>query len=439
MFKQSWIGIRAGELNAWGGGAGGIEEVHNAIKEQGDPVRQRSILFRKAFTLSENISRAQIKICGLGVYDLHVNGQKPDERLFFSPVKSEYFKKALYDVFDVTSLLRKGSNALCVELGNGWFATHQKRWGFQMTWYGNPRLTCALEVEYTDGSTVVIASDESWKRNDGPVLFNCIYDGETYDANCEIPGWTEPDYNDADWQFAVFVEAPTQNLIECKAPPVRAARTIEPVSSWALDDLRTVYDFGENWCAVPHVAFSGATGDRITLNFAEEKNEDGTLDATSLRAAKSEDIYILRGGESEAYQPRFTWHGYRYMMLTRSSGSVTILSVKSKPVHSDLAVTGTFQCSDPDINRLHEVILRTQLSCTQGIPIDCPQRDERLPWLGDALVTSQVCLYNYDMRGFYKNWLEDICLDQNPVNGSLPYVSPQPWEGRWETADWAAA
>ncbi|MDR0731588.1 MAG: family 78 glycoside hydrolase catalytic domain [Treponema sp.] len=441
--NNRWIGIRRGELNRWLPDAEDIDEVN--LRNKGKVrVQQRSILFRKEFDVSKAVKTAALKICGLGFYRLWINGKQNDDRIL-APVKSDYFKKALYDSYDVSPLLKDGKNSLAVELGNGWFCTQEKWWGWRMSWYGSPRLMLELELTFTDGNKVCIGADESWKLREGAVLFNCLYDGETYNANEEPEGWREAGYDDTAWQQAVMVEAPTENLIENKTPPIRATGVLEPLAVSRLDRLRFVYDFGENWAAVPEVTVKGKKGQKITLNFAEDINDDGSLNKRSNDGALVEDTYILSGAEKETWEPRFVWHGYRYMMITLSDADIRILGAGSKKIHSDLAFTGQFYCSNEKLQNLHEIILRSQLSCLIGLPVDCPQRDERLPWLGDAHVTAETCIYNFDMKEFYKNWLQDIRLGQHSRDGWYQFIAPWPYFQqrmtffRETTADWAAA
>ncbi|MFP3090495.1 glycoside hydrolase family 78 protein [Treponema sp. TIM-1] len=439
----NWIGICRGELNRWLPDAEDIDEVN--LRNQGKVrVQQRSILLRKEFTIPRALKNGLLRICGLGFYRFWINGKPGDDRVL-APIKSDYFKKVLYDVYDLSPLLGEGPNICAVELGNGWFCPQEKWWGWRMSWYGSPRLLFDLEITLTDGTKLGIGADETWKLREGPVLFNCLYDGETYDANEEPLGWTEAGYDDALWQHAALVEAPTENLVENKTPPIRVTGVLEPINIFRLDELRQVYDFGENWAARPEITVRGKRGQKILLNFAEYIHDDLTLDRRTNDDAVVEDTYILRGGDWETWEPAFVWHGYRYLLITRSHADITVLEVKSKKLHSDLTPTGQFYCSNPRLQALHEIILRTQLSCLMGIPIDCPQRDERLPWLGDAHVTAETGMYNFDMREFYHNWLQDIRLGQHRRDGWYQHIAPWPYFQqrmaffKETTADWSAA
>jgi alpha-L-rhamnosidase len=439
----NWIGIRRGELNRWLPDAEDIDAVN--LRNRGKVrVQRRSVLLRKEFTVPGTLNRGLLRICGLGVYRFWINGKPGGDRVL-APVKSDYFKKVLYDVYDLSPLLREGPNACAVELGNGWFCPQEKWWGWRMSWYGSPRLMFELEITLAGGKRLGIGADETWKLREGPVLFNCLYDGETYDANEEPSGWTETGYDDSSWSRAALVEAPTENLIENKTPPIRVTGILEPVGVFQLDEFRRVYDFGENWAARPVIKVRGKQGRKIVLNFAEYIHDDGTLDPRTNEDAAVVDTYILRGAGQETWEPAFVWHGYRYMMITLPDAGVTVLEAGSKKLHSDVAPAGCFYCSDKRLQNLHEIILRTQLSCLMGIPIDCPQRDERLPWMGDAHVTAETCMYNFDMRELYRNWLQDIRLGQHSREGWYQHIAPWPYFQRRmdffreTTADWSAA
>jgi alpha-L-rhamnosidase len=437
-----WIGPRRGELNRWLPDAEDIDEVNSRNKGK-VRVQRRSILLRKEFELGGTPKTAKLRVCGLGFYSLWINGRPPDDRIL-APIKSDYFKKALYDTYDLSPLLQE-RNVLAVELGNGWFCPQEKWWGWRMSWYGSPRLMLELEIGFADGSGLSVAADESWKLREGAVLFNCLYDGETYDANEEPPGWRESGYDDSAWDRALEVEAPTENLLENNAPPIRVKGVLTPVKISPLDPLRSVYDFGENCAARPELILRGKRGQKVILNFAEYLKDDGTLDTRSNDDALVQDVYIIAGAERETWEPRFVWHGYRYMMITLSDADITVLEARSKKLHSDVESAGQFYCSDAKLRNFHGIVLRSQLSCLIGIPVDCPQRDERLPWTGDALVSAETCMYNFDMRKFYKNWLQDLRLGQHGREGWYQQIAPWPYFQkrmtffRETTADWAAA
>lgn len=399
-------------------------EMKRRALEEEDPTERGSLLFRKIFPIEGEVSEAKISIAGLGYYYLRINGVSPDPARMFSPLLSDYYKRVKYDVYDVSALLRPGENCIAVELGPGWYSGNPKWWGWQQAWYGNPRLLAKLEAVLSDGRRQVVQTDGSWRVSRGSVTFSCVYDGETQDLRLEPDGWDEPGFDDSEWKTAVATDAPTDNLTESKAPPVRAVRTLTPVSTRKLTDTLTLFDFGENGAAVPRITVRGKAGDEIAIRYSEFLSPDGTPDTRTLSKIRNEDVFILRGGAGEVCMPRFCWHGYRWLTVEVSSPDCGILSAESLCVHSDVATTGSFECSDERLNRLHAVYRRTVLACLQGVPVDCPQRHERKAWLGDAYAVDEACLYNFDMRDLYADWLEDIRIGRLPQTGQVQTICP---------------
>lgn len=361
-----------------------------------------------------------------------------------APNFSDYFRRVKYDSYDVTALIGEGKNTIGVEVGPGWYAGNPKWWGWQMTFHGNPRLAVELTVHYTDGTSETVTADETWKMCHGSVVSSCIYDGEEVDFAAEPDGWNLTGFDDSAWDSAVTVEAPLGELTPLAAPPVRIIRTLTPVKSWKISDTQTVYDFGENGTALPQVTVRGAAGEWIRLNHAEHIHEDGTLDAASELLAECTDLYHFPDDRERVCRPKFTWHGYRYMMLTVSSPRVDVLAVESHIIHSDLGTTGHFACDRADLNRLHEVYRRTGLACLQAVPLDCQQRNERKAWLGDAWVTAETCFYNFDMKDFYADFLEDLrvgslCLDRLPIIYPAAAIECDVFGGMSTSMDWVLA
>lgn len=423
MIKNAkWIGKKTGELAPWK-----YTPLNDTTKKElleTVTVEEGSTLYRKSFTVKGKVKYATLSICGLGYHDAYVNGVMPDDKRVLTPIVSHYYAIVRYNKYDVTELLTEGENVLAAEVCGGWFASPKKYWDWRMTWYGNPRLIAELTIEYEDGSTETVTSDENFKLAPGAVTKNCIFDGVYYDFNLEQPGWNKPGFDDSDWVNAVEVEAPTDNVQEILAPPVRITRVLEPVAIKNTPHGDLVYDFGENGTALPRITVKGKKGDTVRLNHAEFFNEaDSLLDRGTLGGAINEDVFTLSGGVDVCH-PRFTWHGYRYMMITLSSPDIEVLKVESCVIHSDVETTGTFECDREDINLLHRMYLRTELACLQGVPLDCQQRDERKPWLGDAHVTSELCVYNFDMKDFYDSWLEDMRLGRDPKDKTVQHMCP---------------
>ena len=425
--SRIWIGLEEGK-DGYGRFTPYDHETESEMKrralEEEDPTERGSLLFRKTFRIDGEVSEAKISIAGLGYYYLKINGVSPDPARMFSPILSDYYKRVKYDVYDVSSLLRPGENCIAVEVGPGWYSGNPKWWGWQQAWYGNPRLWARLEAVLSDGREITVETDGSWRVSRGSVTFSCVYDGETQDLRLEPEGWDLPGFDDGKWNHAVAVDAPTDNLTESKAPPVRAVRTLTPVKISELTDTLTLFDFGENGAAVPRVTVRGKAGDSVLLRHSEFLYPDGTPDTRTVSKIRNEDIFILRGGADEVCMPRFCWHGYRWLTVEVSSPDCEILSAESLSVHSDVTPTGSFECGNEDLNRLHAVYRRTILACLQGVPIDCPQRHERKAWLGDAYAVDEASIYNFDMRDLYSDWLEDIRIGRLPGTGQVQTICP---------------
>ena len=437
MFEHAqWICRLDPALAPWKGRNLPDEEIDAMMGKF--PIEEGSVLFAREITLPADVTKATLAVSGLGYYDFYVNGSRPDETRVFAPIYSSYFKMTRYDVYDVTSLLHGGENTLAAEVGPGWFSAPEKWWGWRMMWHGNPRMIAELTVTTADGQTLVFGTDTSWRTVHGKVLKSCIYDGETVDHRIFTENPVLPGTDYSDWSFALAAEAPTEQLLENTAPPTRITRVLKPVSEKRLSDTVILYDFGENTTALPKLVVRGKAGDTVRLNHAEFLAEDGTLDPRSENRAECTDLYTLSGREDTCH-PRFTWHGYRYMTVTLSSPDIEILSVESCVIHSDVSVTGTFTCSDEGLNRLHEAFVRTELACLQGVPLDCAQRDERLPWLGDAHATSELCLYNFDMQALYASFLRDMQIGVSPTTERIEFISPRHCYNDGTSIDWNIA
>jgi alpha-L-rhamnosidase len=393
----------------------------------GDDIQAQGIYLRKEFELRENAVMALACVSGLGCCELRINGQKVGDRVL-DPGWTDYKKRALYSTYDVTELLRE-KNALGGILGNG---RHVKYFG-----YGAPRMTCRIEIETESGERKVILSDESWKTSPGPLQENGLYFGEKYDARLEMPGWDEPGFDDSGWEKSVIV--PGTPLASQLLPPIRVCQSLKPAGIYSPAPGTWIFDFGQNFSGWVRLQVQGPTDTEVRLRHAELVNEDGTLNMGPTENAEATDVYILKGEGFETHEPRFTYHGFRYVELTGYPGEPSAETLEGRFVHSDVAQTGTFDCSNDLINRIHDNVLRGQLSNLMSIPTDCPQRDERHGWLGDAHLSAEEAVFNFDMSGFYAKFLEDIRLAQKE-DGSLPDVAP-PYLARLYPADpaWSAA
>lgn len=423
MFESAkWIAWSDPELGPW------KSERYSKDKEESYKctitVESGSYVFRKNIEIDTGLKSASLSVCGLGYYEAFLDGEKIEHDRVLMPVVSDYYRLVRYDTYDITAQLTVGGHVLAVEICGGWFGPEKKYWGWQQSFYGNPRMIAQLTLTYADGRTTVVVSDPSWLCCPGAVVSSDIYDGETVDFGRLPADWCALTFKSNGWKNAVEALAPTENLCASDTPAVKLCKTLFPQKSWNLSDTEIVYDFGENGAAMPYVKVQGQAGSTIVLRHAEYIHEDGTLDVGSQNRALSTDRFTLCSTVPQMCHPRFTWHGYRYLMVRVSSPQVRILSVESRIIHSDLQTMGTFRCGSEQINRMHEVFLRTQLACLQGVPVDCPQRDERKAWLGDAHVTSELCFYNFNMQEFYRSFLEDMKVGRHAVTKVIPFICP---------------
>ncbi len=377
----------------------------------GDNVQAHAIYLRKEFEVREKPALALAFVCGLGAYEFRLNGEKVGDRVL-DPGWTDYRKRALYSTFDITPLLQT-RNAAGIILGNG---RHIKNLG-----YGPPKLTCRIEVEYESGDRTIVMSDESWTSSYGPLQENGLYSGEKFDARLEMPGWDRPGFDDSAWSKAVTVQGPP--LVSQMMPPIRVTETLKPRTVAPLGPGVWILDFGQNFSGWVRLNVRGPAGTEIRMRHAELLNEDGSLNTGSTENAEATDIYILKGGEPETYEPRFTYHGFRYVEVSGYPGVLASDAAEGRFVHSDVERTGTFACSNALLNRIHANIIWGQLSNLMSIPTDCPQRDERHGWLGDAHLSAEEAFYNFGMAAFYAKFLDDIRLAMKE-DGSLPDVAP---------------
>jgi len=379
-------------------------------------------LIRKTFKLKKEIRSARLYITAHGLYQLEVNGETPNDWLF-APGWTSYNKHLQYQTYDLTSLLQKGENAIGIILGNGWYRG-DLGWSKASNLYGNQLGVLAqLQVTYTDGSSAQIVTDKSWKFANGPVLLSEIYHGETYDARLEIPGWSSPTFNEKGWKSVKVKDFPKQNLSAQIAPPVKRMAHLTPVSIFTAPNGDTLVDMGQNMVGWVRLRTSGKPGAKIILKHAEVLDKDGNMYYTNLRAAKQTIEYILNGQGREIYEPHFTFQGFRYVKVSGFEGMPEKEDITGMVIHSSMEPAGEFACSDPLVNQLQSNIQWGLRGNFLDVPTDCPQRDERLGWTGDAQVFSPTACFNRDAATFYTKWLKDLALDQL-ADGRIPHVIP---------------
>ena len=381
-------------------------------------------LLRRAFALRGAPVRARIYATALGSYRLTVNGRAAGPGVLV-PDWTDYRDRVTYQTYDITRLLRPGRNAMGVLLGAGWFAS---RMGFasKRYAYGPPpvRLLLELVLTYADGREEVIGSDTSWRTAPSPVLSSEIYDGETYDARLEQPGWDGPAFDDRAWHPVIVAAAPTAVLQPQAMPPIERTAIVRARRLWSPAAGTWVFDLGQNFAGWARLAVKGPRGTRVRMRFAEILDADGrSITQINLRSAKATDTYVLGGRGLETFEPHFTYHGFRYVEVTGFPGRPGLGALTGVVVHTALPETGALRTSSADVNRLWQNILWTQRANLYGIPTDCPQRDERMGWMGDAQVFWRTASYNMDMAAIGEKWLADVRDGQTP-DGCFPNFAP---------------
>ena len=395
-------------------------------------------LFRKEFQVQGEVRRATIYGSALGNYRLHINGQ-PVGNDFFTPDWTDYRKRVYYNTYDVTKLVRSnGLNAIGGVLAGGWYAD-PIGWERRRFHYGDkPRLFAQLEIELADGTIQTIASDGSWKTTFGPYIEGEFLAGETYDATQEIAGWSMPGLNDQVWHAVAVTEAITAKFQAFPGVTVQETGVLKPVQISEPRPGVYVFDMGQNFAGFARLKARGPAGTKIVLRFAEMLNPDGTIYTTNLRSARATDTYVLKGGDEETWQPQFTFHGFRYVQVTGYPGKPGLDAVTGIAINSNIPLTGSFECSSPMVNRLYQNIVWTQRANYISVPTDCPQRDERLGWTGDAETFVRAATYNADVAAFFTKWLVDLDDAQGPT-GDFPDVAPRIVAPGGGTAAWADA
>jgi len=379
--------------------------------------------FRKEFVLSKNVSSARVYATAHGFYELQINGKKVGDQVL-TPGWTSYSKRLQYQVYDVTKMLIKGNNAVGAVLGDGWYRG-TLGWGNNWAIYGRKLgLLFQMKVTYTDGTVATFLSDETWKAsNDGPIRMNDIYDGETYDATKEFSKWSNAGYDDSKWHGVTIGNYNNSNLLASEGAPVKKIQEIKPIRIFKTPKGSMVVDMGQNMVGWLRLKVTGTKGTVVTLRHAEVLDKYGEFYTTNLRDAKCRLTYTLSGNGEETYEPRFTFMGFRFVEVTGFPGELNTENLTGVVVHSDMPVTGTYESSNPLLNQLQHNIQWGQRGNFVDVPTDCPQRDERLGWTGDAQAFCRTAAFNMDVSSFFSKWLKDVSADQRP-GGEVPDVIP---------------
>lgn len=372
-----------------------------------------SPLLRTEFDLDGAVADARIHVAAVGYGELYVNGERIGDG-YLDPAWTDYEQRVLYASHDVTDVLAAGENALGLWLGRGWFAKSSSYWVAD----GSPRARATLTVEFEDGSTRTVSTRGDWGASDSPIRANDIYDGEHYDARHEAGGWSEPGF-DGDWDAAAVVDEPGGTL---RPQRVESMQVVDTFDVEAVQDHSEgpILDFGQNLTGWLEIEVEGATGgDEIALAHAEALTADGDLSTEDLRSADATDTYVARGDDHETYEPRFTYHGFRYAQVSGYPGELDPENVTAKVVHTGMDRRGEFSCSNEDLNQLQHNSVWGLRSNTHSIPEDCPQRDERFGWTGDAHISTRALLFNFDSIRFDEKWARD----HDDVASEMGYVT----------------
>ena len=378
---------------------------------------------RTEFELAQAPVRARAYVSGLGYYELRINGAKVGANVL-DPAWTTYSKRVLYSTYDVTGMLTSGRNAVGVMLGQGW--------------YGKRALLVQIEIELAGGKQVAVRSSPAWKAKNGPITSDSTYDGEAYDARLETPGWDRAGFDDSGWAAAEAVEAPKGELSAQMLPAIQVVDTLVPVNMWTPHPGIYVFDFGQNFSGWAQLRVRGPSGAQVRMRFAELLYDNGTINRDNIERAKSRDTYTLKGDGVETWEPRFTYHGFRYVEVTGFPGAPGLDSLRGRVVHSAVEPTGSFVASKQILNQIQRLIHWGQLSNLFGIPTDCDQRNERQGWMGDAHVTAEEAMLNFDMAAFYSNFVRDMRDAQQPdgeISDTVPHIyGSYPADPAWGTA-----
>lgn len=390
-------------------------------------------LLRKEFVLPKSPLRATLYACGLGYCEITINGKRVNNRVL-DPNFTDYTKRVSYTTDDVSAFLKIGPNAIGVVLGAGWYDTPATDvWKFHLApWIATPKLLLRMDIEYPDGGVESIVSDATWKTSDGPIVFNSIRGGETYDARREKLGWDSPGYDGSAWAEAQIVLGPAGRLESQCQPPIRIVQSLRPVAVSEPKPGVFVFDFGVNIVGWAKIDTGGPSGQAVKLEYNELRNADGTVNMQHMAdftpGRFQTDRFILKGKGIESFEPRFTYHGFRYVQVTGLTQKPTLDTLTARWVHTDVQPAGDFSCSNPLLNTIHEMIVRTQQNNLHGIPTDCPQR-EKIGWTCDGCISMEEAICNFDMAAFYTKWFRDM-LDAQDANGHAACIAPSPGWGR---------
>lgn len=393
------------------------------IEMEGDTVRNSPALhFRKEFNVPKKVSKAVIYATAHGVYELSLNGEKVGNQVL-TPGWTTYGKRLQYQVYDITTQIKSGKNAIGAMLGDGWYKGTLV-WNDNWAIYGNQLgLLMQMKIDFTDGTSELVVTDNSWKvSSNGPIRKNGFYFGEIYDATKELTNWSKADFDDSNWEKVQTADYDFK-LVASEGADIKKIDEIKPIEIFPLSGGKQIVDMGQNMVGWIRLKVSGDKGTKITIKHAEVLDKDGNFYTENLRAAECVLHYTLSGKGEEIYEPRFTFMGFRFIEVENYPGELTADDITGVVVHSEMKQTGKYESSEPLLNQLQSNIIWGQRGNFVDVPTDCPQRDERLGWTGDAQAFARTAAYNYDVAAFFTKWLKDLALDQRE-EGEVPFVVP---------------
>ncbi|MFY7828832.1 MAG: family 78 glycoside hydrolase catalytic domain [Flectobacillus sp.] len=378
--------------------------------------------FRKTFELKKPIASATIFVTSRGLYEARINGKRVGDA-FLTPGWTSYNKHLQYQTYDVTKQVASGKNAIGISLGSGWYRT-RLAWENQKNIYGKETaILLQLHLKFADGTEDWVISDNSWKTKLSHITFSEIYDGERQDLRKEVKGWDSVNFDDSNWQPAKMMSFATDYLTASINEPIKKQETFKPIKVLTSPKGETILDFGQNMVGWVSFKISGKAGQTIKLYHAEMLDKYGVPYFENLRSAKAQAHYILNGEPNQMLEPHFTFFGFRYVKVEGLADKINPEDFTAVALHSDMKALGNFECSNPLVNQLQKNIRWGQKGNFLDVPTDCPQRDERLGWTGDAEVFSRTAAYNFNVNQFFAKWLKDVSADQEP-DGAIPFVIP---------------
>ena len=420
LWKAQWIGENA---------------MSNPDEVDTEYSRLAARYLRKEFEAKSKVERAVLYISGLGSNITYVNGKRVSDDVF-GPLPTWYPKSVYYNTYDVTDMVDSGKNTLAVTLGNGRYFQVRNP---VVQGFGYPRLLAQLEIEYADGTRETVASDQSWKvTSKGPIIANNEFDGEEYDARRELGKWNENGYDESAWQAADIMSAPGGKLKAQPAPSITVMEEIKPIGINRLADGRFILDMGQNMVGWLKVELSGKPGKPITMRFAEILKEGGELSMANLRSAKVTDIYTPAADGKFSWEPSFVYHGFRFVEITGLDEKPELSAFTGKVVYDEMETTGKFESSNKLVDQIHKNAYWGIRGNYRGMPTDCPQRDERVGWLGDRATGAYGESFIFDNHLLYNKWLQDIEESQTE-RGLICDVSPAYWQVYNNDVAWPSA